>query len=406
MNILLVLIISLFVLFPLGQLNRLPSTVMGVRLIGYPEVNAYLLDLVVAGLGGFWFIWKLVRKSKFVLPPLAKPIFIFLIFAFLSLMINTPLLSGREVVVAGLYLARWIVYAGLYFVISDLVRQPGKQRTKTKNLITRLLIGAGSVSAIFGLWQYFFLPNTKFLKYLHWDPHYYRVIGTFLDPAFLGMIIVLTLILLIAHFWQEITKPKKLFIVPYSLFLIDYLALALTYSRSSYLAYLVGMGTLAWVKKTPKFFMIILLMGILTLLVLPQPSGEGGKLERTYTIEARVKNWHQSLTIISDHPLLGVGFNAYRYAQRDYGFLVDDWQASHAGAGADSSLLFVLATTGILGFGAYLWLWGKTLKTDSLVILASSTALLVHSFFNNSLFYPWIMVWMWALLGVYYQEKL
>jgi hypothetical protein len=100
-----------------------------------------------------------------------------------------------------------------------------------------------------------------------------------------------------------------------------------------------------------------------------------------------------------------VGFNAYRYAQRDYGFLEEErWQLSHAGAGADSSLLFVLATTGILGLGAYLKIWLKVLeksgsKKNRLLVLTVLGVLLSHSLFLNSLFYPWIMAWLWLVLA-------
>ena len=100
-----------------------------------------------------------------------------------------------------------------------------------------------------------------------------------------------------------------------------------------------------------------------------------------------------------------MGFNSYRYAQRDYGFLEKDWQENHAGAGADSSLLFVLATTGLIGLMAYSWLWlgiyKLALKAKSAVFLASLTALCAHSFFLNSLFYAWIMAWLWMLVAVF-----
>jgi hypothetical protein len=400
MKPLLALIISLFVLFPFGQLTRLPSVIRGIELIKTPEINVYLIDLVIAGIGGYWLVWRLAKKRKLTPPPLAKPILLFLIFAFLSLIFNSPLLSSREVAVAGLYLIRWLAYAGLYFVILDLVSSPAGEKLNLKKLITNILIGAGTASAVLGLFQYFLLPNTKFLKYLHWDPHYYRAIGTFLDPAFLGMILVLTLILLVSTRWQEFSKKNSLFIINCSLFAVIYIALALTHSRSSYLAHLIGMSVIAWVKKAPRFFLIILLLGGLTLLILPRPAGEGGQLGRVYTIEARIKNWQQSAIIARDNPLFGVGFNAYRYAQRDYGFLKEDWQVSHAGAGADSSLLFILATTGILGAGAFLWLWWQIFKIGNLTVKASVLALITHSFFNNSLFYAWIMIWFWTLLAV------
>jgi len=399
MKIFLALIISLFVLFPFGQLNRLSLASTGFSFSKYPEANLYLLDLMVAGIGSCWLISKLVRKNRPATPILAKPIFLFSIIAFLSLVFNSPLLSSGEVVVAGLYLFRWFVYALFYFALFDLLKSREGKKAGLKKLLPNLLIGAGVVSAGLGLLQYFFIPNLKFLKYLNWDPHYYRLVGTFLDPAFLGMILVFTLILLAGRL-KKFPPP-----IGYLLFGLVYLALALTYSRSSYLAYLVGMGVIGWVKKAPAFLIIIILIGGLTLLVLPQPAGEGGQLARTYTIEARIRNWQQSAKIAGDNLLLGVGFNAYRYAQRDYGFLKEDWKVSHAGAGADSSFLFILATTGIFGFAAYLWFWREVIRITSLEVKASGLALITHSLFNNSLFYIWIMIWFWTLLTAY-QEKI
>lgn len=381
------LLFCYLVLFPFGQLSRLP-----LSLINFPEVHVYLSDLVIAVLVFCWLGWRLLKKDKFILPPLAKPIFLFLIFSILSLIFNTPLLSNREVIVAGLYLIRWLIYAGLYFVIFDLQKIFKKLKWDS---FWRLLLAIGVLVAIFGLIQYLLWPDLRPLEVLEWDPHYYRVVSTFLDPGFTGLILALTLILNVILGWEE--KDKRVWIV---VGLITYLALALTYSRSSYLAYLIGMGVIAWRKKVPRFFLTVILLGVVTLLILPRPAGEGGKLGRRYTIEARIVNWQNTLTVARDHSLFGVGFNAYRYAQRDYGFLEKEkWQATHAGAGADSSLLFILATTGIFGLIAYLWLWWKIIQTKNLVILASAAALLVHSLFLNSLFYPWIMAWMWVLLG-------
>jgi O-antigen ligase len=189
-----------------------------------------------------------------------------------------------------------------------------------------------------------------------------------------------------------------LYAISYLLFAACYFALALTYSRSSYLAYLVGISVVAWIKKSPKLFLAAFLLGVLTILILPRPSGsEGVRLEREESAWARVDNWKQSLTIWVKHPVFGVGFNTYRYAQKKERFLEDDWQENHAGAGADSSLLFVLATTGLLGFLSYGFLGWQMLKLKSLVVKASLIALLIHSFFLNSLFYPWVMLWFWSL---------
>jgi len=293
---------------------------------------------------------------------------------------------------------RWLVYAGLYFVLFDVRRFLFKQ----KDLLIFLVI-LGVAIAFFGFVQYFLWPNLKPLETLNWDPHYYRLVSTFLDPGFTGLILVLTLIILVNLLFKN--KSNRWLILAGG---IVYIALVLTHSRSSYLAFLVGMGIISWLRKNTKLFVVALVVLLLSLLVLPQPKGEGGKLARTYTISYRFKNWQNALTIIKDHPLLGVGFNAYRYAQRDYGFLEEEkWQETHAGAGVDSSLLFVLATTGILGLISYLWYLGSAgvlafwqrKKVIGIVCLASLGAILAHSFFLNSLFYPWVMGWLAILLA-------
>lgn len=383
MKILNFLIFLILIIFPFGQLTRLPLRI--------PEVNIYLQDLIIGGLVILWLLWHSLKKIPLPRPPLIKSILLFVGIATISLLVNSFRLNLREIVIGGFYLLRWIFYAGIYFVIYDILIYDIKWGKKLR----WGLVWAGTATAIFGLLQYFLYPDLTNLVYLGWDPHRYRVFGTFFDPGFLGMILVLTLILLISF----PTTRRGVKIGGF----ITYVTLALTYSRSSYLAWLAGIGVIAWIKKAPKFFLIILLLGILTIFLLPRPPGsEGVRLEREESIWGRVRNWEQSITIAKDNPILGVGFNTYRYAQKGYGFLEKEtWQESHSGAGADSSLLFVLATTGILGFLAYAWLLYDILiyHIRNPVVLPSIIALLIHSFFNNSLFYPWIMLWVWILIA-------
>jgi len=379
-----VLLFAYLVLFPFGQLTRLP-----VRLEDFPEVNFYLTDLVVGLLGmvGGIRVVKIAREKRYKLPVLAKPILVFLGITAGSLLVNIPLFQSREVIVAGLYWLRLLVYFGLYL---------GINLTNWSNWPNLLLVSGGAV-AVFGLVQYFLWPDISALTTLGWDPHYYRLAGTFLDPNFTGIILVLTIILLIANFKQHLTC--------YLLLVISYLSLALTYSRASWLALLGGVGSWFWLKKGKggiKSIIFIIFIIIITAIILPRGrGGEGVKLERIASLQSRAGSWQQALIIAKDHPLFGVGFNTYRYAQKRYGFLEENWQISHAGAGADSSFLFVLATSGILGVLGFLGVLGKILEISykkSLLVFASLIAVITHSFFNNTLFYPWVMGWLAIIL--------
>lgn len=391
----------LILLFPFGQLTRLP-------VFFSPQVHVYLSDLTLLVLIISWLFYHLFRQKTPFRPPLLKPILLFAGVALFSLLVNFSRLSLGEFLISSLYLLRWLAYAGVYFLIYTFV----KTKPSSAKILIRLLILGGVLIAVFGLLQYFFYPKLRNLYYLGWDPHENRLFGTFFDPNFTGVILVLTLILITIFAFD---KSAHLFNFVNGAWVITYLSLMFTYSRSSYLAYLTAMLTIGVIKKSWKFIAAILIIFTITLLLLPRPPGEGVKLERTSTINARFANYQQILTIIKDHALFGVGFNSLRYAKRDYGFLdKETWQETHSAAGADSSFLFIWATTGIFGLISYLWLWWKILTIEpssnhppagetgqtTAMILPISVALLTHSLFLNSLFYPWIMFWFWLVLGI------
>ncbi|MBM3205385.1 O-antigen ligase family protein [Candidatus Shapirobacteria bacterium] len=391
LSLLAILLFVFLVLFPFGQLTKVP-----LAFLSLPEVHLYLTDVVLFLFVVGWGIWRLFfHKKKYSLPPLAKPIFLFAIIGGVSLMVSAPLFAGREVLVGFLYLCRWLAYAGLYFALWDL---KGKWSWLRRDWSCFLMI-VGSMIGGFALLQYLFWPNLKALEVLQYDPHFYRAAGTFIDPGFTGLILVLTLILVTFRIWSE-KKQKRWFMI---LWLFLFVILALTYSRASWLVFFLSMTLLAFSKRSWRFLVLIIGLLAFTWLVIPQPAGEGGKLIRTYTIQARWENSQQAITIIKQRPFLGVGFNTLRYYQKQKGFLAEEnWQLNQAGAGIDNSWLFVLATSGLLGFLAYLWLWGKALKISqgNFLVLASLMTFMVHAFFINSLFYPWAMAWFWSLLAL------
>lgn len=373
-------------LFPFGVLARLP-----LKTNWLPEVNFYLTDIVV-GLIGLIGPIGLICKKKYKLPKLAKPMMVFLGITAFSLLVNIPFFEKKQILVGFLYWLRLAAYFGLY-LMTNWTNWPN-----WTNLLKDGLLVVGGAVAVFGLVQYFFWPDLTALKYLNWDPHYYRLAGTFLDPNFTGIILVLSLFLLFSY--------PKLTIIHYSLFIIHYLALALTYSRASWLAFLGGMAVILAYKKKLKFLGILVLIMILTLFALPKKwGGEGVRLERTSSVFSRLESWQNALIIAKKHPFFGVGFNTYRYAQKKYGFLEEEekWLVSHAGAGVDNSFLFVLATSGIFGLGAFSWLIWEILRFSfkkSIFIFASVVAVLIHCLFNNTFFYPWVIGWLAIVLGI------
>jgi len=379
----------LLIIFPLGQLTRLP--------LSLPGINIYVHDLIIALILIIGF--ENYRKEKNI-PPLTKQITAFLTVALFSWLINLSRWGIKDSFLGSLYLLRWFAYSSIYFATHWLARNSKGFKKKTVSL----MIISGTVVAVLGLIQYFYYPNFRPMTIFGWDPHLYRIVGTFYDPGFTSMICLLTLIFLIIHYWNQVVKKnfKILFLL-----LIIYSVLALTYARSGYLAFLVAAATIGLKKKSLKIFLFCTGLLALTILILPRQPGIGTKLERKDTLWARIKSWENGAKIISTSPLSGIGFNNYRLAQKEKGFLENNWLDSHSGAGLDSSLLFVTATTGILGLITYFYflyaIFKLSFKANSkikLIVLTTTMSLLAHSLFNNSLFYPWVLIWWWIILGL------
>ncbi len=246
---------------------------------------------------------------------------------------------------------------------------------KNRKLLLNSLLSLSLVSAIFGWVQYFWFPSFKPFMIWGWDEHLYRIAGTFFDPAFLALILVFGIIL-----------SKKWLI---TLFLM--LTLAFTYSRAAYLAFLAAM-----------FFQkrfILIFVFLLLIFFLPRPAGEGVMLERTASITNRLDGYKQTLNIFEQTPLFGVGYNNLCLAKNS------DF-SNHACSGSDSSLLFILATTGVVGFISFIYLIIMLFQHTAYSILhITLIAVLIHSFFSNSIFYPWVLGWLIVLLGSEIKRK-
>lgn len=388
------LTIVLILTLVFGQLLRIPLDFANLEEAFLTPTDIISFILV--------FLWILPRRQVIFRASLSLPILLFIGIAFLSLLVNSMFLAGEQLVASFLYLLRWSTFAGIYFVVREF-------DNKTKETFLYWLAGAGVLTVIFGIFQYFFYPDLRNLYYAGWDEHLYRIFGTFLDPNFTGAFFVLTFIVLLGL----IFRSGKIGLL--ELFLVFCAALTivatlLTYSRSAFLMFATGAIVLFLLLGKKRALLIVLALFILGISLLPKnlPS-EGVKLTRTASISARQESVQRALTIFKDSPVFGVGFNAYRYAQKRFGFLTkQDWQTIHSGAGTDNSFLFVLATTGVIGLVAFLNLWYRILGMAftlnqyviSKVVIASTAGIFVNSLFINSLFYESILVWMWIEIAI------
>lgn len=377
-----------FLVFPFGQL-------LSVQLL--PSARVHLADLIILIFVAF-YIAEVLWKRKVASVALARPLLSFLGFSTFALFVGSVGLPFENIAVGFSYLARLALYIFFYIGASQFLSQEQKHK------LYDCLLVVGTFIALGGLLGYFLFPDTRALSEFGWDNHYYRLIGSFLDPAFTGILLVLFIILVVCRSWKGVNGK----FIGFVLFSLGWTALALTYSRASFVGLAIALFTLFLVHRNIKLLVAGIILGIGTLFLLPHPQQSAGtNLARTQTISGRFTNYEEALHVGLKNPVSGVGYNFYgRPLQGET--LYSSNKITHTGSGVHSSLLFVFATTGIGGLLIYIALWWKILglgmsarkTTFGIVLLCSTSALLAESLFDNSLFYPWVMGWMAILLAV------
>jgi len=306
----------------------------------------------------------------------------FSLIALFSYLFSFSIFPPDKLVVGGLYLVRLIGFAGLFMLFNEFVKTNGKKHT----LI--LLLGSLVSVLVFGIFQYLFFPNLKPLQIFGWDDHLFRLTSTFFDPGFTGLLLVNGYILGKYCVPQKSTFRRRLVLF------VFILGVLLTYSRASYLA-LTAVFIYPLLKKANyKKILGVLTSLVILIFLLPKPAGEGVNLLRTASISSRVENYTQTLEIVKKYPVFGIGFNNLCAARSK--FLGDFRTNSNACSGSDSSLLFVLATTGVVGLVIFLYSMYKDVNTlkrgkNKNMLTEMLIALFISSLFVNSLFYPWII---------------
>ncbi len=392
-----VILFLLFSFFVLNQIVRIPMTSAVV-------INP--LDVVVVIAVFVTFIKK--SKNREVLSNIEKyllfPLGLFVGVGLLGLFIN-PWLPQFALLPSILYLLRWVVYMLFFYYIYSLSIRDTK--------ITRIfMVLSGGVITFLGFLQYFYYPDLKNLYYLGWDDHLYRLFSTFLDPNFAGAFFVLFSFYLLLFIKLNERKFSFLNILTFFLYIMSIVAIYLTYSRTAFVMLFVGTLIFLSLHRQFKvlFFSIFVLVALFFIFA--------GELEglnplRIASVNARIESSLNAFSIFLYHPVVGVGFNAYRFAQIHFGFRGGESAfMSHADASTDNSYLFILATTGIAGLACFIFLWRRIVSLfkntgikERSVVYASLGAFFVGSLFTNLLFYSPLLLWIMLLCGTTLNKK-
>ncbi len=378
------LLIFIFIcIFPLGQLLRLELKAFGFNFAFHPvDFVAFLTTPI--------FLIKVEKKHQVI-----RSIKAFLTVCLFSFVLSISYFKIKELFIGSLYLLRLFFYFSFFATTYYLVEN---NIIKRKTLFNSLIF-ISLIVGIFGLIQYIFFPDLRFLKYFGWDDHLYRLVGTFLDPGYTALILVFGFLLLIQS--KDINLKLKILLSCLLLILIS-----LTYSRASYFSLVAGILVLFLIRNISKsFFIFFTVLLLVSILFLPRFSSEGTRLERVASINARVENYKNTFEIFKQNPLIGVGFNNICQARIKISPLELVDPKSHSCSGSDSSILLIIATTGVLGLITFINLGiviFRNLRDDvyGKGFFSLAISLLLNSFFQNSIFYPWVMGFFGILLSI------
>lgn len=367
-----------FVFFSLGQLGR-------ISFFGQ-QVSIYLYEIFLV-ITLFFLFLKYQFKPVIYAFYKFKSICIFFLILVITYLLTLLRFYYFENLIGLLYLLRLTLYFLYFFYLTYHIRI----NLKFVVIIFKALNIFLFITLIFSLVQYLFYQDLRNLFYLGWDPHLLRMFGTFFD-TFLSSAIYGLLFLFILF---QVKKNLKFFLLP-----IIFIFLILTFSRASYVAFLISLTVFFLRKKFYKTLFLILFAFVLILLLVPKPSGEGVNLKRKASLNARWDDYKRAIGLFQKNPLLGVGYDRIRYAKKQIGLVNDqNFEITHAGAGFHSSFLIILVSSGVLGLLVFV----KMVFDLAKISLFSKIYLIfvsLFSLFDNVLLHPFVLLLLFTLLSL------
>lgn len=304
------------------------------------KITRWKLWLLETGLFSIIILWTVNKlfhsKINFKVSELNKPVFVWFVFVVFMYLIS------RNKHVAELELYRVIVSSASFFLFSNLY--DNKQNRNTA--IIFWVIG-GFLAAIYGIMTHyggFWIVRT---------PQVDRIFSTFGNPIFFAAFLVVTIPIAVFKLIQERESSYK---VLWFFILISYLiALYFTKTRAGWIAFIVSIIVFIFLSldsKIKKLLLILILIIFGFLFTL-----------KTKNVWMRQQGhlliWRDSLRMLLDKPVLGVGLGSFHISFPDYASdeLKKIWpQSQNIVNDAHSEFVQILAETGIVGFGIFLWI--------------------------------------------------
>jgi polysaccharide biosynthesis protein PslJ len=265
-------------------------------------------------------LWMTGQRHGFPLTPVHIPVALYvmwLIFSFvLGMRFGMP--KSADLRQFGAVLLSF----SMVFLLVDYLRDPKMLRRLV--LVVMLFIGLQAAAAVV-LWLMpdaaaerllvtlarIGYPDGGVIRYIESDPALpERAIGTWVDPNALGGILAVGAAMIAPQVFAQRPVLKYRWLT-FGILGVVVLALLLTSSRASFLALGIGLGVIAFVRYR-RFIPLLILAGSLMLL-LPQTQNYIDRVFQALrgedlATQMRIGEWNDSLELISQYPLTGIGF--------------------------------------------------------------------------------------------------
>lgn len=391
----------------IGNLGRIPAFSTGQRDAAILLNDLFVAFLLIAGTS------IMLARRSLRLDGVALLALLFAAIGAASTLDSIPRfgLTAFQTVVSLGYLARWLFYFGVYVVLINTIRRD--EVADIWHSIEWLILAF----AIFGIIQSLTMPNFAQLVYPHsrarldWDPQGHRLVSTWLDPVFAGAFIMFALLIELAELAVSAAGGRR---IPAWKPVLLGLAMLLTASRAALIAtFAGGIVILASRGLSKRMLRVSAAVALLSAVALPPViwlTNQANKLQLVNeSALQRYVEWSRALRVFLEHPIIGIGFNAWGFVEERYGYE----RAYVFSYSIDGGLIFVALMTGLVGLSVYvamLWfvmrrtrrIWSSADATIderglALGVAACTVALVVDSLFGNSLFFPFLMETMWVL---------
>lgn len=409
-------LLLLVVAVPFGSLRQVSFGVMNV---GMSEA---LVALVLVA----WVMRMVARREiRIAWPPLTLPLIIFLGALFLSLLGATSLQYGLKETL------KWAEVLALYVFVANELDE------RWSRTLVFVLLGTGALAALQGMYQFFFqVGPEEFVLF----GRFMRAYGTFAQPnpyaGYLGLTLPLAVGLVFATAVPMGERIRGWWLVwAVGCGALMFVALVMSWSRGAQIGFAAAVaamaitivarsGRAAVLGATFAVLLVYLLLvggiSVVPATIIQRFSdfvpyigiADVRGLEITdanFAVLERMAHWQSALEMWTDHPWLGIGIGNYEPVYERYALPQWPLPLGHA----HNYYLNIAAESGVLGVGAYLFLWVAALVGAyrgtrhrkgwywgiALGILGVLVHLSVHNLFDN-LYVHAMYVQVAILLGI------